>query len=391
MLTGTPERKEASSVAKKLWFARRCFLLLQRIGQHYKNSMKNNLLSLLIFLCCAVATQLLSQRVSAQTATAGTSMPGTSMPGTSMPGMTVEQLKAVKAIKIANLDKDTYFKSGGFILDRYEERPAYVFNYTDGITRKIYLYKIFTAADTKELGLLAIYQNTKTNEVKPFVIPGASADRKAWDAYIDDLKYVGEKEPGLMSTLTFVLSREMASLLSGGAGKTDEGGAKKKEEYNFCFAPDAPVTMADGSLKTISAVAVGDMVMGYDAKTKTLTPTHVTRVDIHQSTSPENNFNLAGVWLTPINEQTADTRNALTAPALLEATANHPVLTATGRKALGEVKAGEILYRYDAMTHGISAYNVVRAEKAIRSVKTVYNLVTESGAYFVGETVVLDK
>ncbi|WP_405515814.1 hypothetical protein [Spirosoma sp. KNUC1025] len=187
--------------------------------------MKNNLLSLLLFLCCAFTTQLLSQRVWGQTTAAAT-------------GMTVEQLKAVKAVKIANLDKDTYFKSGGFILDRYEERPAYVFTYSDGITRKIYLYKIFAAEDTKDLGLLAIYKNEKSGEVKPFVIPGASADRKAWDAYIDDLKYVGEKEPGLMSTLTFVLSREMAGLLSGGAGaKTDEGGAKKKKNITSASLP----------------------------------------------------------------------------------------------------------------------------------------------------------
>ncbi len=54
--------------------------------------------------------------------------------------MTVEQLKAIKAIKIANLDKDSYFKSGGFILDRYEERPAYVFTYSDGIT-SLYLVR----------------------------------------------------------------------------------------------------------------------------------------------------------------------------------------------------------------------------------------------------------
>ncbi|GAB4007957.1 hypothetical protein GCM10028808_12960 [Spirosoma migulaei] len=333
--------------------------------------MKNNLLSLLIFLVCAITTQLLSQRVWAQSASAS---------------MTVEQLKAVKAIKIANLDKDTYFKSGGFILDRYEERPAYVFTYSDGITRKIYLYKVFTAEDTKELGLLAIYQNTKTNEVKPFVIPGASADRKAWDAYIDDLKYVGEKEPGLMSTLTFVLSREMASLMSGGGAKTEEGSGKKKEEYNFCFSADAPVTMADGSSKTISTVAVGDVVLGYEATTKTLVPTHVTRVDTHAG-----DFALAGVWLTPVNELTADNRSAMTAPTLLEATANHPVLTATGRKALGDVNAGEVLYRYDASSTTVSTYKVVRTEKAVRSVKSVYNLVTESGAYLVGETVVLDK
>ena len=334
--------------------------------------MKNNLLSFLLFLACATATQLLSQRVHAQATTAST-------------GMTLDQLKAVKAIKIANLDKDTYLKSGPFILDRYEERPAYVFNYTDGITRKIYLYKIFAAADTKDLGLLALYQNGKTKDVKSFVIPGASADRAAWDAYIDDLKYVGEKEPGLMSTLTFVLSREMASLLDGGAGKTAEGGTKKKEEFNFCFAPDAPVTMPDGSAKSISTIAVGDVVLGYTTQTKSFAPTRVTNVDTHQSAG----FALVGVWLTPANELNADNRPALSAPILLEATANHPVLTNAGRKPLGSVQAGEMLYRVE---NGKPVpYRVVRAESSVRSVKTVYNLTTEAGAYVVAETVVLDK
>ena len=302
--------------------------------------------------------------------------------------MTLEQLKAIKAIKIANLDKDTYFKADGFILDRYEERPAYVFNYTDGITRKIYLYKIFSAENTKELGLLAIYKNEKSGEIKPFVIPGASADRKAWDAYIDDLKYVGEKEPGLMSTLTFVLSREMAGLLSGGAGKSDESGAKKKEEYNFCFAPDAPVTLADGSSKEIGSLAVGDVVLGYSAQSKAFIPTAITKVEQHTN----RDFTLTGVWLSAVNELTADARTASkTAPMLLEATANHPVLTATGRKALGDVKAGDILYRYERGTNQVAAYRVVQLDPKTRTVQTVYNLTTESGAYLVGETVVLDK
>ena len=299
--------------------------------------------------------------------------------------MTLDQLKAVKAIKIANLDKDTYLKSGAFILDRYEERPAYVFNYTDGITRKIYLYKIFSAADTKDLGLLALYQNGKTNEVKPFVIPGASADRAAWDAYIDDLKYVGEKEPGLMSTLAFVLSREMAGLLDGGSGKTAEGGTKKKEEFNFCFAPDAPVTLPDGSAKAISAVAVGDLVLGYDSQTKAFTPTRVKHIDRHQSSG----FALVGVWITAADELTADSKLKPATPVLLEATANHPVLTASGRKGLGDIQTGEMLYRFE--NGKPVAYRVIRAESSVRSVNTVYNLTTEAGAYVVAETVVLDK
>lgn len=331
--------------------------------------MKYNVLAILFFLSCAVTTQFFCQRVQAQT--------------TASAGMTADQAKAVKAIKIANLDKDTYFKSGGYILDRYEERPAYVFTYSDGITRKIYLYKIFAAADTKELGLLAIYQNSKTNETKSFVIPGESADRKAWDLYIDDLKYVGEKEPGLMSTLTFVLSREMASLLSGGGGKSEDG-SKKKEEYNFCFAADAPVLLPNGTAKSMDAVQVGESVMAYDARTNTQIVTHVTRVDKH-----DGQFALTGVWVAPLNEVAADNAPTPTNPVLLEATANHPILTASGRKAMGDLSTADVLYRLE--NGKAVSYRVVKAEKTTRTVSTVYNLATEAGVYIVGETVVLDK
>ncbi len=326
------------------------------------------ILPLLMLALAATLTNFFAQHVCAQ-ATSGV--------------MTAEQMTAIKAIKISNLDKDTYFKAGGFILDRYEERPAYVFTYSDGITRKIYLYKVFSAADTKELGLMAVYQNGKTNEVKPFVLPGAGADRKAWDAYIDDLKYVGEKEPGLMSALTFVLSREMMTIMNGGAGKTEDG-AKKKEEYNFCFAPDAPVTLADGSVRELSDIEAGDMVMGYDAVTKTTAPTRVTRVDTHQGV-----FVLAGLWVEPMQPLTASQGSGPVAPMLLEATTNHPILTESGRKPLGNVAAGEVIYRLE--NTGPVPYRVVKIEFATRTVSEVRNLVTERGAYLVGDIVVLDK
>jgi Hint module len=311
-------------------------------------------------------------------------------------GMTAAQALAVKAVRIVNLDKDTYVKTGGFILDRYEERPAYVFNYTDGIVRKIYLYTVFDAATTKKLGLAAYYLNAKTNEVKTFVMPGADGDRKAWDAYIDDLKYVGEKEPGLMSTLTFVLSREMASLLAGGTEKTDDGGAKKKEEYNFCFAADAPVTLADGTIKPISEVKIGDRVKSYDTVRQAVRATDVTRIDTHSRSAEAGTFALTGVWLVPTQELTANMGTA-PAPVLLEATTNHPVLVATTesgprvRKPLGEVQPGELLYRYEAGTDALTASRVVRVEARIRTVPVVYNLVTETGSYLIGNTVVLGK
>ncbi|GAB3907516.1 hypothetical protein GCM10028803_41390 [Larkinella knui] len=300
--------------------------------------------------------------------------------------MSLDQLKAVKAIKIGNLEKDTYFKSGDFILDRYEERPAYVFNYSDGIPRKIYLYKIFTAADTKELGLLAVYENGKTKEIKPFVIPGASADRKAWDAYIDDLKYVGEKEAGLMSALGFVISREM-SLLLGGGGAKEEGGDKKKEEYNFCFPADAVVTLADRQTKAIQAIKAGDDVLAYDAKTNLLVPARVREVTTHA----KPNLVLAGVWITPVQEISASNTASLTQPILLEATANHPVQTATGSKKLGDLRNGDVVYRYDGATRAVSAWKVAAVQANVRTVDKVFNLTTERGSYLINDVVVLDK
>ncbi|GAA4413598.1 hypothetical protein GCM10023187_42080 [Nibrella viscosa] len=325
--------------------------------------------AILLLFFAVMVIQSLSQHVWAQTASAG---------------MTLDQLKAIKEIKIGSLEKDTYFKAGGFILDRYEERPAYVFNYSDGISRKIYLYKVFNAADTKELGLLALYQNGKTNQILPFVIPGATADRKAWDAYIDDLKYIGEKEAGLMSALGFVLSREMALLMAGG-GPKEEGGDKKKEEYNFCFPANAQVTLANREIKAIQEIKPGDAVMAYD--NGRMGATTVREVQVHDA----QDFAITAVWLTVGDEVTASTRSALTAPMVLEATANHPVLTATGKKRMGDLRNGDVLYRFDETSTSVVAWKVAMVQSRARTVKTVYNLVTEKGSFVINDFVVHDK
>ena len=342
-------------------------LRLNLINQLTQSSMKS--LPYLFLLGVALFTNLFSQRVLAQATTAGT--------------LTAEQATAVKAIKIANADKDTYFKSGGFILERYEERPPYVFTYSDGITRKVFLYKVYSAADTKELGILALYQNGKTGESKSFVVPGAGADRKAWDAYLDDLKYVGEKEPGLMSAMTFALSHEMATLLAGGSAKTEEGG-KKKEEYNFCFSAEAPVLMADGTTKPIAQVTKDEVVMAYESTTHTVVSARVTGLQRHKG-----QFGLVGIWTIPVNELSASHTLQFTPPSLLEATDNHPVLTANGRKALGDVAVGETVYRYE--NGRLQPHRVIGTGTTGQYTTTVYSLTTQQGSYVVNGVVVLEK
>jgi hypothetical protein len=199
------------------------------------------------------------------------------------------------------------------------------------------------------------------------------------------MKYVGEKEPGLMSALTFVLSREMATLLAGGAGKTDEGGAKKKEEFNFCFGPQALVTLADGSLKAIADVHEGDMVMGFDAATQTTVASRVMARHVH---AVAGEATLVGIWTVPINELTVSSALRPAPVHLLEATANHPILTATGKKALGFVAVGELVYRCEnGRTYPA---HVVRTGSTGHAA-TVYSLSTNHGSYVVAGTVVLDK
>jgi len=142
--------------------------------------------------------------------------------------------------------------------------------------------------------------------------------------------------------------------------------------------------MANGTAKRIAEVVPGDAVQSYDVATKIATVSTVTKLNNH----PAGGYPLVGVWLSPAHELTADTRPQ-TAPVLLEATTNHPVLTATGKKALGDVNAGELLYRIE--TGQAVPYRVIRTDSSLRTVERVYSLSTGSGAYVVGGTVVLDK
>ncbi len=329
----------------------------------------NRLLSFVFVAITAVATNFFAQRVMAQAAPAA---------------LTVPQVGAIKALVINNLEKDTYLKTGGYILERYQDRPAYVFAYSDGISRKVYLYTVYGAADTKPLGLLAIYLKGN-NERKAFVVPGAAADRPAWDLYLDDLKYIGEKEPGLMPALSFVLSRELATLLSGDTGQA-EGGAKKKDEYNFCFAPMAPVLLADGTTRPINELREGDDIMGYSTDKQMLISETVLAVQTH---TLAQNQPLVGIWTLPTQTLTAsNVPGAGAGPTLLEATHNHPILTATGPKPLGQIAVGETVF---SVENGlVRPARVVRAGSTGRA-DIVYSLRTTGGSYVVHGTVVLDK
>lgn len=300
-------------------------------------------------------------------------------------GLTVAQYDKAKTFKINDLEKDTYVKfENAYVLDRYQMKPPYVFKYSDGIERKIYLYNLLDNKTKKAIGTVALYHSGgKTVNV---CIPNATADKAVWAKYIDDLKEYSEKEKGMLSALSFTLSKEMSWLMASADGKAPAA-SSATTDYDVCFPADALVTLADGTEKKIADVQVGDQVAAYNPKTGKLENTQVEGVDIHQRKS----YDVTTALLIREESPTASLKSNVTEMISLEATANHPVWTASGQKALKEIKPGETLYGLNVAINQFEKYKVYQIIPANRTVTSVYSLQTGSANYVVNRTVVLEK
>ncbi|GAA4432413.1 hypothetical protein GCM10023188_20950 [Pontibacter saemangeumensis] len=302
--------------------------------------------------------------------------------------LTLEDYKKFTSYKMEKPEEETYAKiEGTYILDR--EAKPYVFNYSDGIERKIYFYKMLKGAAREEVGTMAIYATPKSGKMIKVCIPGAKADKKVWDYYIDELKLNGEQEKGFLSTLAFVLSREY-SREHANAGKGTSTVAKEDGDYDFCFPAGALVALADGSARPIEQVKAGDKVVAFDAASQSRRGTTVTAVQAHYK---EAGIGITKLVLLPTEEVYASAGAwAPAAPIEIEATGNHPLYTKEGRKEMRQIAEGDILYHFDSSRHGFREYKVVaKIEQDGQLVKRVYNLETEAGSYLVNGTVVLDK
>jgi hypothetical protein len=160
---------------------------------------------------------------------------------------------------------------------------------------------------------------------------------------------------------------------------------KHKKRYKY-FSENAPVTMADGSVKTMSEVKVGDYVQTY-RKGKSMI-TKVKQVDIYNYPSSA----LTAVYLRPVNETTASNSEVKFVPALLlEATPYHHVQTDRGRRSIRSLSKKDVLYHYEQATGQLSAWKVGVIQENARRVNRAYNLSTEDGTYLVENMVVHNK
>jgi len=292
-------------------------------------------------------------------------------------GIKLSEFEAVKKIVIKNLDKDTYVKDGNFILDN--STSPYIFKFSDGLERRIYLYKVLEVAGMKEIANLMIFTTPKDGKKISLVVPNPLAEKETWGKYIDDLKDGEKSVSGFSSCVAFVLAKEF----SGVAGEK----GKEEDKYEYCFPAEAKVTMANGEIKNISEVKVGDFVTSYNANKKIAEPTIVEKVDIHENSE----FDIVKVLLVDPSEMITASVSVKYRLKELEATANHPIFTENGKTTIADLKVGQSVFVYDNETKKFKKFNVFITKAGTRKVNKVYNLITEKNSYLVNSVVVLKK
>ena len=153
---------------------------------------------------------------------------------------------------------------------------------------------------------------------------------------------------------------------------------RKKDRARY-FSDNAPVTMADGSIKAIADVKVGEKVKTCrDGKSVI---TQVKQVDVYD----RPNSSLTAVYLRPANDVTIKTK--LVPALLLEATPHHLVQTDKGKKSMKSLSKNDVLYHYEPATGVVSTWKVGVVQANARKVTKAYNLTTVEGTYIVDNMV----
>jgi hypothetical protein len=155
--------------------------------------------------------------------------------------------------------------------------------------------------------------------------------------------------------------------------------SKKTKRHKY-FSDNAPVTMADGTVKSIADVKVGEHVK--TCKGGKSMATQVKQIDVYN----KPDFSLTAIYLRPAEALTNDPNKV---PALLlEATPNHRVQTNNGKKRLKKLSKNDILYHYEPSTGIVSSWKVGAVKENARVVSKAYNLETEDGTYLVDNVMV---
>ena len=303
---------------------------------------------------------------------------------------TMKQYEKAKTFKIKDLDNDSYVKfDNTYVLDRYEGRKPYFITGDDGLKKRIDLYRLLLRETKQELGTVIFYTNEK-GVLYQACLPNFRAGGKVWEKYFEDIHAIDKTEPNFVLKLSYVLSREFGFQLDKAANQGKDV-SREAGTYgtDICFPGDVQVAMWDGSKKILSEIKKGDRIVTVDPATQQPTITQVTVLVEHTA----KNYAITRLVLLSVDEKTTTAGIEMKLSGKeLNATPNHPVVTAKGETKIGAVKEGDEILCLDKQTGLYNKYIVWNKTEQAGGVQKVYNIETNGGSTFImNEVMVLQK
>ena len=294
--------------------------------------------------------------------------------------LTMVEYDKAKTFSVGDLDKDTYVKfENTYILDRGGFGKPYFITGDDGMKKRIDLYKLILKDGRVELGT-AIYYTTEKGKRYTAIMPGYKAEGKVWEKYFEDIHAIDKEEKFYVLKLSYVLSKELGfQLYRASTGAT--GAAMNREAGTYgndiCFPGDMQVMMVGGATKQLSEVRAGDRVVTVDPATHISTTVTVKELTVHAA----KNYTVTSVMLLSATE--GSDKVVTLVSKVLQATPNHPMVTAEGDKKMGELKEGDKVLCLDEKTGRYQEFMVWDKTESAGGVQPVYNIVAGGGSTFI--------
>jgi hypothetical protein len=261
--------------------------------------------------------------------------------------LSMEEYEKAKTFSVGDLDKDTYVKfENVYILDHNAFGKPYFITGDDGKKKRIDLYKLILKDGRVELGTV-IYYTAETGKRYTACMPGYKADAKVWRKYFEDIHAIDKEEQSFVLKLSYVLSEELGYQLYRST-TADQGKDVSRESGTYgndiCFPGDMEVTMAGGTKKPLKDVKAGDAIVTVDPVTRVAKTVPVKELTVHE----EKNYVITRLLLVAAVRRVD--RDVVLLSKVLEATPNHPMMTAAGERKAGQIGVGDQVLCLDTAT-----------------------------------------
>ncbi len=150
-----------------------------------------------------------------------------------------------------------------------------------------------------------------------------------------------------------------------------------------CFPENAKIPLQNGDLLPISQIKSGMQILSYNPKTLKTEYSTVKKLLVHD----KQKYKLTRLTFLNSAALYASITNKLHI-LQIESTANHPILTTKGYKALGDITKDDKILYYNELNRKIIECSVLQVEKNYRSVDKVYNIKLENGNSYIVDNLV---